>query len=72
MEKMKKWLGTVYNDCQLCGGKLGKVFYDARIPRQGWGVVCHACFRFHGCKLGVGCGQKYDSKTLVLLGGGSE
>ncbi len=64
------WMSDKSTNCQLCDGKLGKVFYDARLPRSGqWGVMCHSCFTEQGCSLGLGRGQKYDSVTLEKLEG---
>lgn len=67
-KKPKKWEGTTPTTCQACGGHFGKFFYDAIIQGQ-WGMICHACFRDHGCRLGVGSGQKYNTKTLEKVGG---
>lgn len=45
--------------CQLCGGKMGKVAYDARTRQGRWGWLCHACFGIYSVGLGIGKGQKY-------------
>jgi len=69
-EQEKKWRGRKPVNCDLCGGTIGSVFYDASIPAYGsWALICHGCFRAYRCKLGTGRGQKYDSKTLVKKGG---
>jgi hypothetical protein len=65
----KKWMGTIYTNCQLCSCKLGKVFYDACVSGTAWAVICHSCFTSHRCRLGTGAGQKYDTKTLEKLAG---
>lgn len=44
--------------CDVCGGKLGSVMYDAKIQGM-FGCVCHSCFTSCGGKLGIGKGQKY-------------
>ena len=50
--------------CDICGGQIGAVFYDCRVPSVGsWGDICHNCFQSHGCKLGTGRGQKYKAQA---------
>lgn len=66
---VKKWMGSTPVICDLCGGKFGKVFYDAHIPGYSWGMICHGCFTSHGCKLGQGAGQKYSTATLEKIVG---
>ncbi len=56
----KRWEGEIPKVCQFCGGRIGKVFYDAVIQGQ-WGLGCHPCWSSGGCGLGVGRGQKYSS-----------
>lgn len=45
--------------CDVCGGKLAKVMYDAKTRNGQWGCLCHDCFHREGGKLGTGLGQKY-------------
>jgi hypothetical protein len=59
----KFWRGEKLSACQLCGGTFGKVFYDCATS-SGWRIACHACFKTYGYGLGVGRGQKYNTKTL--------
>lgn len=65
----KKWLGSRQQTCDVCYNKFGDSFYDARLPLGHWALICHECFMNLGCKLGLGCGQKYDAKTLEKLDG---
>ena len=67
MKTVKKWLGNKPENCECCGGKIGSVFYDCYIPGGAWGLICNSCFADYNCKLGMGCGQKYDTKTLEKL-----
>lgn len=70
MAEVKKWIGSTPDNCNLCHRKFEAVFYDASIPSIGsWGLLCHNCFTSCGCKLGTGCGQKYDLATLEKIGG---
>jgi hypothetical protein len=72
MIKEKKWVGTFPKLCDGCGRSLDKFEYfcDARASHGHWGLFCPSCHRsICGGKLGVGLGQKYDSKTLVKIGG---
>lgn len=71
MSGSAKWRGDKPETCEMCGGNLGSVFYDAKIPSMSplWGLLCHSCFTAYGCKLGTGQGQKYDTKTLNKVGG---
>ena len=66
----KKWHGTRLSNCNNCNRPLilMQSFYDAASDR-GWGLFCHQCFTSLGLKLGVGLGQKYDSKTLEKVAG---
>lgn len=70
-KETKKWLGDRPENCECCGGKIGEVFYDCRIPSYYtyWRLVCHNCFIGQNCKLGTGHGQKYNTKTLEKLDG---
>ena len=63
-----KWLSELPNNCQVCGKPFGKHFYDANTG-MGWGLICDNCFKSHGCSLGIGKGQKYDTKTREKVGG---
>jgi hypothetical protein len=57
-------------ECGACHGTIGSVFYDCYVPQmRHWADVCHACFKQYNCKLGVGRGQKYNSKTGEKVAG---
>lgn len=56
---MNKWMGKVPTHCDLCGGKMGTVFYDGKTKGGPWANMCHSCFQYNGVGLGVGRGQKY-------------
>lgn len=71
-EGEKKWRGTWPADCQICGINLAehtKYFIDGATARGPWALMCELCHITHGRGLGVGRGQKYDSKTLKKVGG---
>jgi hypothetical protein len=58
----RKWMGSQPVHCDVCGGRLGSVFYDVPIAGK-WGLACHGCVTFHKPTMG----QKYDTKTLVKI-----
>lgn len=70
----KFWLGSPIEKCDLCHRRMDKLacFYDANVPGESWGNICHGCFTAHRCKLGTGLGQKYsrqpDGKWLKTGG----
>jgi hypothetical protein len=57
-----RWIGMP-SHCDVCGHAIGDFFYDAKLREGWWGLVCEQCFNRFGCGLGLGRGQKYDSKT---------
>ena len=68
----KKWFGTWPAKCDLCETSLADTgfFVDGRINgRMTWALMCPHCFYNLGAGLGLGQGQKYDSKTLIKLEG---
>jgi len=69
MAATKKWIGSPIENCEACGGKVGKVFYDAYTPATRWAILCHPCFQELKGKLGTGRGQKYDTQTLEKMEG---
>lgn len=59
------WLSPL-TDCNICHAEFdgsGPMF-DAAISGGPWGNVCQSCFDSHGCRLGLGLGQKYELQTL--------
>lgn len=68
----KYWLGTPPSTCNACGGRMGSVFTDGRLPGMGWGMFCHPCYPSHGGKHGLGLGQQYrrqpDGQWLKVKG----
>ena len=60
----KKWLSPV-NLCDYCSTKLvdQPYFVDGRTNTGPWALMCPKCFDVYGTGLGLGKGQKYDSKT---------
>jgi len=64
-----KWSGSKPTDCQVCGGTLGSVFYDAAMKIGQWALMCNSCFKQYGTGLGTGRGQKYNTKTLEKVAG---
>lgn len=67
----KRWLGSWPANCDQCATDLTKekYFCDARTRRGPWGLFCPECFEWLCDGLGIGRGQKYDSKTLEKIGG---
>lgn len=65
----KKWMGSKPVKCDLCGGELEDVFYDARTTSGPWGILCSMCFAVHGVGIGTGMGQIYNLNTLEKLAG---
>jgi len=68
----RRWLGTWPATCDACGAYLPDedYFCDARSNVGPWGLFCPDCHRqYCSGRLGLGSGQKYDSKTLVKLEG---
>jgi hypothetical protein len=67
MKPIKKWYGSWPHTCDICGSNLPdeKYFVDAPDNQGHWGLFCPGCHDIY-CdgRLGIGLGQKYDSKTL--------
>jgi hypothetical protein len=68
MEK-KSWHGTWPSNCDLCNTDLTPKpwFVDGRTIYGPWALMCPRCHSEVGVGLGIGKGQKYDSKTLENL-----
>ena len=67
MTTVRKWAGTWPSTCDMCGVWLPdeKYFVDASDNQGHWGLFCLQCHKdYCGSRLGIGLGQKYDSKTL--------
>ena len=72
MSKKTYWLGTLTDECQLCGLPFKGVMYDAALAGGPWANICDSCFYGLGCKLGTGYGQKYKlqkDKRWLKVGG---
>lgn len=67
--KIKKWLGSEPKTCDLCHKPFTKAFVDGKTSYGPWGLLCVARHKTWGVGLGLGKGQKYDLKTLILMGG---
>ena len=69
--KEKKWMGTWPAKCDLCDISLKdqEYFVDGRTTGGPWALMCPYHHKHHGVGLGLGKGQKYDSKTRVKLEG---
>lgn len=67
---VKKWHGQT-STCNVCEQELRQydTFYDARLKRGPWALMCRACWQRHGLGVGLGVGQEYDSKTLEKIRG---
>lgn len=57
---MKKWIGVVPTNCDLCKKSIQQVFVDGRTSDGRWAIMCPTCRLTDGPRvLGVGRGQKY-------------
>lgn len=67
----QKWVGTWPSKCQICPVDLSqqKYFVDGKTKQGSWALMCPLCHIMYGVGLGLGKGQKYDSKTLEKLEG---
>ena len=45
--------------CDLCKRYCIKFYIDGRLRYEGWAIMCEACHKLNGGKLGLGIGQKY-------------
>ena len=72
---MKKASGSWSSEltpCDICKTELKneESFYDAETDFGGqWALMCDKCFTQHGKGLGLGVGQKYDTKTRKKIAG---
>lgn len=68
---VKKWYGTWPAKCNVCRCDLTKCkyFVDGKTRMGPWGLLCPECHASHGSGLGIGLGQRYNSKTLIKEGG---
>jgi len=64
------WLSPIKN-CDFCGENLKKSpwFVDGATDQGPWACMCPICFDDHGKGLGMGMGQKFDSRTGRKLEG---
>ena len=62
MSRPRYWTGTVPENCQVSGEPMGDVMYDASLPSHGgrWANINQATFERHGCRVGLGLGQRYE------------
>jgi len=60
---------TVDTGCQVCNAEYIDFVYDARMRVGMWAYMCEDCFNEYGIGLGLGKGQKYDTKTLQKVEG---
>jgi hypothetical protein len=65
----KKWMGSKPETCELCKQPLKQQFVDGRTAWGFWAIMCASCHDKVGCRLGTGCGQRYDLLTLEKVGG---
>ena len=70
---VKKWMGGVPKDCDLCHNPFGykntMVFIDGKTRFGPWAIMCPACHRDQALGLGTGRGQAYQLDTLHKIGG---
>lgn len=67
---MVKWLGK-QTTCDICKNDLDRfsTFYDGRMMRGRWALMCLECWQYYGMGIGLGVGQEYDSTTKVKIRG---
>ena len=59
--RLRYWMGSEPNGCQMCGGALGGKFVDGQIAGRGsWACMCIPCHAELGAGLGTGRGQLYE------------
>ena len=64
-----EWTGSAISDCQICSRPVGKSFVDGRTKGGPWAIMCIDCHDQCGVGLGLGCGQKYNTETLLKVAG---
>ena len=57
----KTWCGKIEN-CDICGGTLGSVMYDAPTKHGSWGNIGHCCYKNHA-RPNQGQKYKWDKAT---------
>jgi hypothetical protein len=71
--KIKKWVGSKPDTCDICKKKIENYFIDGRIDLgvrgSGWALVCMKCWKKFGVRLGTGWGQKYSMETMEKVEG---
>lgn len=67
-----KWLSELPKDCQICNKPFGKYFIDGRTIYISWALMCEKCHDRFGFGLGIGNGQKYETKTKKGVEGFNE
>lgn len=62
MSRPRYWSGDPGTTCQVSGKPFNGVMYDASLPTHGgrWANICQETFDEHGCRTGLGQGQKYE------------
>ena len=70
---MKKWLSELPKNCQVCNKPLGRFFVDGKLAMHSmWAIMCEDCHNTNGAGLGIGKGQKYNTKTKEGVDGFEE
>ena len=60
---MKKWIGLLPFECDVCKCCLRDSFVDGKTVRGQWGILCTTCHDQLGIGLGTGRGQRYFLDT---------
>jgi len=65
---IKEWSSKLPETCNICDKPFGKTFIDGATD-HGWALMCERCHKIHGFGLGIGYGQKYNTKTKKGISG---
>lgn len=67
----KQWEGPT--TCEICLNEITPQtdpwFVDGATVLGPWALMCSNCYLIHGEGFGTGCGQRYDSTTLLKMEG---
>lgn len=71
MSDVKRWIGSVPANCDICHEPISKTFIDGRTVYGPWAYMCSVCHSQVGVGLGTGKGQKYeqDGESWIKVAG---
>ena len=59
-KKVKKWMGSPIEKCQLCEEQITARFVDGATLMGPWAIMCTPCHGKLGVGIGTGRGQLYQ------------